>query len=86
MVRSAYIATITLTTAWQKLSASSLILDVSLLAFADNAGDMLVRVNGGASASWPAGAQFGFTTVNLATIEVKGEAGDKVTIAGNSPA
>ncbi|RIK82061.1 MAG: hypothetical protein DCC67_07545 [Planctomycetota bacterium] len=67
-------------------AASRLIADCTITAFPANQQDMQVRVDGDDQhvADWSAGVGVMFEQIDLARLEFKGAAGDKVLIAGTS--
>jgi hypothetical protein len=69
------------------VAPSRLISDCTITAFPANQQDMQVRVGGDDQhvADWPAGVGVTLEQIDLAELEFKGAAGDKVLIAGTSP-
>ena len=86
MAANIYQKTLTLTTDWQALSATALVLDATLMVPQSNYGDVAVRINADDStlAYWPAGAPVAMRNVDLSRIQVKGTAGDKFTVVAQS--
>jgi len=79
--------TITVTTSWQALSATSLVLSECEISCAiDNSADVLFRTTGETSVEvpWEPSEFHRFTGIDLATIEVKGTAADIVTVVGQA--
>lgn len=85
-MRNPYIKTIDLDETAVPLSESSVNLDVTITTFPENADPMVVAVDGSGDAEWPAGVGVAFTDIDISRISVSGSSGDKVLIAGNSPA
>ena len=78
---------ITITTSWQKLSATSLVMTECEISCAiDNSADVLFRTTGETSVEvpWEPSEFHRFTGIDLATIEVKGTAADIVTVVGQA--
>jgi len=87
MAASPIMRKITITTEWQALSATSFVLsDCEISCTIDNAGDVLFRTTGEPTVEvpWEPSEYHRFRSLDLATLEVKGTAGDVVTIVGQA--
>jgi len=74
---------IDVTADWQALSSVSLVASVTISAPPTNAGNVLLR-NGEGQVEMIPGEWQAFHHVNLAELEIKGTAGDVVTIVGGT--
>lgn len=79
-----HIETVAMSGTYQALAAEQLVLDVTLQAPAGNAEDVLVRVDGGDPADWPAGFSARFERIDLSRITVRGAEGDVLLVSGNT--
>lgn len=86
-MRNIILISLELGEAFAAAAPGRLIVDCTITAFPANQQDMQVRVNGDDEhvADWPAGVGAVFCAIDLAELEFKGAAGDKVLIAGTSP-
>ena len=82
---SAYMRTISVTSVWQPLADTSLVLTASARVWTPSvppSQPLDIRVNGGDLAQIPSGTVFTLENVDLSTIEVKGSTGYRVTVIG----
>jgi len=75
---------IDVTDQWQKLSAVPLIGSVTISTPPGNQADVLFRSNEAIEVPWINGEWHQFQRVDLSQIEVKGTAGDTVTVVGGT--
>ncbi len=75
---------IALGAAWQRLADERAVLTATLTAAPANAQPALVRVDGGAPASWPKGVANTFVGVDLSRVEVSGTSGDSMLVVGGT--
>lgn len=75
---------ITVTGGYQALSASKLVASVTISTPPTNAGVVYFKGDTGTDVPWVAGEWHDFVRANLAEIQVKGTAGDIVTIVGGT--
>ena len=69
---------------YEPLSASSLMGSVTISCPPDNAGNVFFKGDDGSDVPWIPGEWHEFARVNLNDIQVKGTAGDVVTVVGQS--
>lgn len=86
MARNVIQHAVTISTEWQALAAKRQIMDATLSTAADNQGGVLVRLNedDATIAAWFPGVTNQLMGVDLATIEVKGTAGDRFLVVAQS--
>ena len=86
MSNNVIVRKVSVTDAWQKLSATSLRFTGNISARTDNDGDVLFRttIETSVEVEWEAGEWHSFESVDLATIEVKNGSGSSnvITVAG----
>ncbi|MBI5864864.1 MAG: hypothetical protein HZB38_10215 [Planctomycetes bacterium] len=86
MAANAIIQTIALgSPQWTPLGGKSTVAQVTLIADPENAGNINLRFRQGVLAEWPPGAAVPFESVDLAELEVQGNAGHALLIAGFAP-
>ena len=75
---------ITVTGAYQRLSATPLVASVSISCPPTNTGVVYFKGDDGSDVPWTSGEWHEFVRINLADVQIKGTAGDVVTIVGGS--
>jgi len=76
--------TVTVAADYAPLSASSLVMTVDISCPPGNVGNVTFRDAAGNEAEWVPGEWHNFQSVDLAELQIKGTAGDKVTIVGGT--
>ena len=75
---------ITLTTSWQSLAGEKTVASVTVTAPTANAGNVLLDGDTGDEVPLEPGEWHEFKNINLADLQVKGTAGDIVTVVGGT--
>lgn len=75
---------ITLTADYQALASEKTVCSFSIFAYPDNVGDAIFKGDTGDEVPLVQCQQKDFVSVNLASIEVKGTAGDVITVFGGT--
>lgn len=75
---------IDVTAEWQPLSATPLVCSCTISTPPDNAGDVLFKGTNDSEMPWVPGEWHEFRSVDLSGIQVKGTAGDAVTVVGGT--
>lgn len=75
---------IVVTTAYQPLVADRLVASVTISCSPSNTGNVFFRGDDGSDIPWIPSEWHAFRSVNLAEIQIKGNAGDVVTIIGGT--
>jgi len=75
---------IVVTDAYQPLADASLVGSVTITCAPGNAAPVAFQGDDGSDVPWAAGEFHSFRSVDLATIQVKGTAGDVVTVVGGT--
>ncbi len=75
---------ITLTTSWQALAGEKTVASVTVTAPTGNAGNVLLDGDTGDEVPLEPGEWHEFKNINLADLQVKGTAGDIVTVVGGT--
>ncbi len=70
---------------WTPLGGKSTLAQFTLIADPKNAGNINLRFRQGVPAEWPPGAAVPFESVDLAELEVQGNPGHALLIAGFAP-
>lgn len=86
-MNNAIMRTVDVTTEWAALSSGSMRFSGTISALPANAAAVEFRSRtdaDGESVNWIAGEYHDFNGVDLATIQIKGQAGDKVTLVGGT--
>lgn len=84
MAKNIYMKSFGLAAAWQRLADVPTVLTATLTMSPTNAQPGLVRVDGGAPATWAKGVANVFVGVDLFRIEVSGTPGDTALIVGGT--
>ena len=84
MANNVILRKIDLTEQWQKLSTVPLVGSVTISTAPANAAAVLMRSSEGIEVPWVAGEWHEFKRIDLSQIEVKGTAGDVVTVVGGT--
>ena len=86
MATNIYQKDITLTSAWQLLTPTKLVLNATFQVPDDNYGPVEVRINADNAhiSQWGRGGEVCIDHVDLATIEVRGNAGDHFLVVASS--
>jgi hypothetical protein len=74
---------VTLASGYAALSATALVADVEITSISTNADAYILGSDGTTHVIWKAGQTHTFVGVDLASIQMKGTAGNVVTIIGN---
>ena len=82
MAANVYMKSISLTSEWVKLADEPTVMNATIIASSKNYNEIDVRVNGGPTVKWPAGAAATLEGVDLSQIEVKGGIGHLVLVVG----
>ena len=69
---------------WVAFSDVSEVFDVTIIAAADNAAEVSIRIDGGDAQDLPAGAEVRLEAADISRIEVSGTSGDLVLVGGNT--
>lgn len=86
MPANAYLKSITLgLPTWTRLADAPTVLQATIIADTKNANPIMLRVGGGVEAAWPPGAAASFESVDLSEVEVQGDSGHRVFVAGYTP-
>ena len=75
---------ITVTANYQPLVNGALVASVTILAPSTNTGPVFFKGDDGGDVPWSPGAWAPLVRVNLADLQVKGNAGDVITLVGGS--
>lgn len=78
------IRTFSVSASFQPLSSTKLVGSVTISCPPSNATNVTFKADSGADVPWVPGEWHDFVSVNLAEIQVKGTAGDVVTIVGGT--
>ena len=70
---------------WTRLADAATVLQATIIADTQNANPINLRFRGGAPAEWPPGAAASFASVDLSEIEVQGDSGHRLLVAGYAP-
>jgi hypothetical protein len=79
-----YLKQISISFMWQKLSTTSLVLNVTIAADPRNTASVNVRYNNGAGVEWAPGTRIELVGVDLSKFEASGTGGDKLLVVGTS--
>ena len=75
---------VTVTTGWQPLSAGKLVCRCTISTPPDNAGAVTFKGDNDSETPWQSGEWHEFRQIDLSRIDVKGTAGDTVTVVGET--
>jgi hypothetical protein len=69
---------------WTRLADTSVIVTATIVASSRNTGAISIRVDGGASAAWYAGATVRLEGVDLSRFEMSGPSGHNLLVVGHT--
>jgi len=84
MANNSITKSVTVTADYALLSAASMVVSVEISCPPSNVGNVTFRDGAGNECEWVPGEWHEFRSIDLAELQVKGTAGDKVTIVGGT--